>query len=351
MPFIDLLSDTLTLPTPAMREAMYKAEVGDSGRLGPDGRGEDPTVNRLEDRSAEVTGKEAALFFQSGTGANLAAILTHCGRGDTVACDPDLHVLRTEKAAFMDRFGGLKVAEYERDEAEMPDPASFAQACARPGVRLACIENTHNQAGGTCITLERTLELADIAKKHGMPVHLDGARLFNAAVALSVPVASLAAGADSVQFCLSKGLGAPVGSVVCGSKEFIAALRDTRKILGGVMRQAGILAAAGLVALDDTSHLAEDHENAKLLGAGLAAFPQFSITPVQTNIVMLDAAPGGKTGQWLEKKLLEYGVRAKDAGGSLVRLTVHRDLSRKDIETALAAFHKLVEENKADFTV
>ncbi len=342
---VDLRSDTLTLPTEAMREAAFRAEVGDDGRTNAKGRGEDKSVNALEDKGAELLGKEEGLFFPSGTFANFASVLTHCARGDSVAGDADLHLVRTEKAAFMDRFGGLKLVPYGRDSKEMPGLASFEKACAAPGVRLVCVENTHNFAGGACTSLQRMKECAGIARGKGLPIHLDGARLFNAALALGVKASDLAAQADSVQFCVSKGLGGPVGSLLCGSSNFIRAARETRKLLGGVMRQAGLVAAAGLVALNQgVDRLAEDHENAALLGKALAEFPQFRLVPVQTNIVMLNVMGCGKPAPWFEEQLKNYGVLAKAMGDEHLRFTTYRGVTRKDIETASEAFGKFMRE-------
>ena len=344
--YVDLRSDTLTMPTLSMREAARHADVGDDGRTDAAGRGEDPSINRLEDRGAELLGKEAALFFPSGTLANFTAVLTHCTRGDVVACDPDLHLVRTEKAAFMDRFGGLLQSHYTRDAEEMPDLESFRKACSAPGTKLACLENTHNYAGGTCTDLDRMRQLAAVAREKNLPVHLDGARLFNAALALGVPASALAACADSVQFCLSKGLGAPVGSLVCGSSAFIANVRETRKLLGGVMRQAGVVAAAGLVALETgIERLHEDHDNAKALGLGLGRFPGLRLVPVQTNIVMLNVAASGRQAAWFEKELKGYGVLAKAMGEEHLRFTLYRGITRQHVETAVTAFEAFMRDH------
>ena len=348
MPVVDLRSDTLTIPTEAMRAAMREAEVGDDGRVDAEGRGGDPTVNRLEDHAAELLGKEAALFCPSGTMANLVALATWCERGDAAALEPDLHVFRTEKSPFMEKFLGVQPVFYTRDAEGMPEVASFASACATPDVKLACVENSHNFGGGICVSLARQQALAVTARKAGIPVHMDGARLFNAAVALGVDAAHLAACADSVMFCLSKGLGAPFGSVLCGTREFIAKARQTRKLLGGGMRQAGIMAAAGLVALrTGIERLAEDHENARHLGAALAAYDEFVLTPVQSNIVMLDISASGRSSEWFEQQLAPLGLLAKGMGKDHLRLTTYSGVGRQDMARAIEAFERFMEENRA----
>ena len=348
MPVVDLRSDTLTVPTEAMRAAMREAEVGDDGRVDAEGRGGDPTVNRLEDHAAELLGKEAALFCPSGTMANLVALATWCERGDAAALEPDLHVFRTEKSPFMEKFMGVQPVFYTRDAEGMPEVASFASACATPGLKLACVENSHNFGGGICVSLARQQALAATARKAAVPVHMDGARLFNAAVALGVDAAHLAACADSVMFCLSKGLAAPFGSVLCGTREFIAKARQTRKLLGGGMRQAGIMAAAGLVALrTGIERLAEDHENARHLGAALAAYDEFVLTPVQSNIVMLDISASGRSSEWFEQKLAPLGLLAKGMGKDHLRLTTYNGVRRQDMARAIEAFERFMEENRA----
>lgn len=345
---VDLRSDTLTMPDKDMRNAAMVAEVGDDGRVDATGRGEDPSVNRLEDMAAALTGKEAALFFPSGTMANLAGVLTHCRRGDTVAVEKDLHLVCSEQAAFMDRFGGLIPSWYNRDGNDMPELASFAGACSARNVRLACLENTHNAAGGACVSLERMRELAAAARERNVPVHLDGARIFNAALALGVEAVDLASCADSVQFCLSKGLGAPVGSLLCGTRDFVAEARETRKLLGGGMRQAGMVAAPGMRALQvGIKRLHEDHENAQALGEGLSGFPGIRLMPVQTNIVMLDVSRSGKTALWFEERLAGYGVLGKAMGDARLRFTTYRGVTRGDVDKAVAAFRAFMRENAA----
>ncbi len=349
MPAIDLRSDTLTVPTEEMRNAMRDAEVGDDGRTDAAGRGGDPTVNRLEDYAAELLGKEAALFCPTGTMGNTIALATWCGRGDAAAVEPDLHVVRTEKAPFMERFFGIRPSPYVRDQSGMPEEASFAAACALPGVKVACVENSHNFGGGVCVSLERQQALAAAAKKFGVPVHMDGARLFNAAAFLKLEAKSLAECADSVMFCLSKGLSAPFGSMLCGTKAFVAQARETRKLLGGGMRQAGIMAAAGLVALrTGIGRLAEDNENARRLGAALAEYPQFALTPVQTNIVMLDVSATGKQSGWFERELAPLGLLAKGMGDKHLRLTTYRGVSGGDISSAIDIFRKFMDDKSRE---
>lgn len=350
MPVVDLRSDTLTVPTEAMRAAMREAEVGDDGRVDVEGRGGDPTVNRLEDHAAELLGKEAALFCPSGTMANLVALATWCDRGDAAALEPDLHVFRTEKSPFMEKFLGIQPVFYARDAEGMPEESSFASACAAQGVKLACVENSHNFGGGICVSLARQQALAAAARNASVPVHMDGARLFNAAVALGGDAAHLAACADSVMFCLSKGLGAPFGSVLCGTREFIAKARQTRKLLGGGMRQAGIMAAAGLVALrTGIERLAEDHENARHLGAALAAYDEFVLTPVQSNIVMLDISASGRSSEWFEQQLAPLGLLAKGMGRDHLRLTTYNGVGRQDMALAIEAFERFMEKNRTQW--
>ncbi len=342
MDCVDLRSDTLTTPTPEMRDAMRDAEVGDDGRSDERGRGGDPTVNRLEDMAAEMLGKEAALFCSSGTMGNMTAISTYCVRGDKVAVEPDLHVVRTEKAPFMDRYLGLVPISYARDSTGRPDAASFAQACSE-GVALACVENTHNYGGGICVNLERQQELYSAAQKTGVPVHMDGARIFNAARSLGVSVKKLADCADSVMFCLSKGLGAPFGSMLCGKRDFIIKARETKKLLGGGMRQAGVMAAAGIVALQTgVERLDQDHEKARKLGAALAQYSKCTLIPVESNIVMLDVSATGKSSVWFVKNLASYGLLGHAMGDKHLRLTTYRGVTTGDIDRAIAIFDKFI---------
>ena len=337
---IDLRSDTVTQPTPAMREAMAKAEVGD------DVFGEDPTVRRLEALAAELTGKEAAVFVASGTMGNLTCLLAHCARGDEAIVGSESHVLHYEVAGAAG-LGGIQLRPVANDEHGLLDLDALTatirgQNIHMPRTALVCLENTHNRCGGAVLTPEQTAEVAAIAHRHGASVHLDGARIFNAAVALGVPAADLAAEADSITFCLSKGLSAPVGSLVCGSAEFVARARKARKMLGGGMRQAGVIAAAGVVALETMiGRLAEDHENARVLAQGLAQVPGIRIDPerVQSNIVVFTVDDGAA----FQQRLRKAGVLTTAFGPTRVRMVTHHGIERADIDEALARVRRLAE--------
>lgn len=288
---IDFRSDTVTWPTPAMRRAMAEARVGD------DVYGEDPTVNELEARAAGLTGKEAGLLVSSGTQGNLVAILTHAGRGDEALVGRDAHTVSWE-AGGMAVLGGVVPQTLATDQMGRMDLVQLEAAIRPedphlPRTRLILLENSYGARAGAAIPPDYFAAVRAIADRHGLAVHLDGARLFNAAVALNVPAEAITRHVDSVTFCLSKGLGAPVGSVLCGSAAFIHEARRTRKLLGGGMRQAGVIAAAGLVALDEMiDRLAEDHANACLLAEGLATIPGILVSPgsVQTNMVFFGLA-------------------------------------------------------------
>lgn len=289
---IDFRSDTVTWPTPAMRQAMLMAEVGD------DVYGEDPTVNKLEALAAEMVGKEAALFVASGTMGNLAAILTHAGRGDEAILGQDAHIFCWE-AGGMAALGGVTPYPLPTDAVGRMDLAQI-EAAVRwddphcPRSRLILLENSYGAKNGAPVPLDYLAAVSQIAQRHGLATHLDGARLFNAAAALGVPAREIAQHVDSVSFCLSKGLCAPVGSLLCGSAAFVRQARRMRKILGGAMRQAGVLAAAGIVALTEmVDRLSQDHENADLLARGLASIPgiQLDLDRVHTNIIYFYLTP------------------------------------------------------------
>ncbi len=336
MKLIDLRSDTVTLPTPAMREAIYQAEVGD------DVFGEDPTVNQLEEMAAQRMGKEAALYVVSGTMGNLVALLTHCGRGDEFIVGHLAHTFLYE-AGGSAALGGI----HPRTLLNQPDGTlrlTDIEAAIRgenvhfPRSRLICLENTHNRCGGAALTPEYTQAVCQLAKRHGLAVHLDGARVFNAAVALGVDGEELVEGVDSVQFCLSKGLSAPVGSIICGDEEFIHEARRSRKIVGGGMRQAGIIAAAGIVALEQmVDRLAEDHANAHRLAEGLAEMPALALDldRVQTNIVIFELTSESLTPAELQARLDERGVKLLAIGGQRLRAVTHYGIEADDIEVAL----------------
>jgi threonine aldolase len=336
---IDLRSDTVTKPTPAMRRVMAEAEVGD------DVYGEDPTVNRLQEKAAEITGTEAALFVPSGTMGNQVAIAVHTRPGQEVIVEATSHIYNVEMAT-MARFSGVqpRVVFGERGvfSAEQVRQAIRPRLYYLAQTGLVCLENTHNAAGGRIWPLSGAREILEVAHAHGIPVHLDAARIFNASVATGIPVSELVRGFDSVMFCLSKGLGCPVGSLLCGSREFIEEARRVRKALGGGMRQAGILAAAGLYALEHhVERLAEDHENARILAQGLSEIPCLSVTPPETNIVMVEILRG-PTAAELAERLKRRGVLVAPAGAGTearkLRLVTHLDVSREDILRTIDLF-------------
>ncbi len=330
---IDLRSDTVTHPTPAMREAMASAEVGD------DVFGEDPTVGRLEEMAAELMGKEAAVFVPSGTMGNLASLLVHCQRGDEAIVGSEAHVLHYEGGGAA-ALGGIGLRTVPNDAHGMLDLDALeatirGQNIHFPHTALVCLENTHNRGGGGVLTPEETAAVARLAHGHDLAVHLDGARIFNAAVALGVPAATLTAEVDSVTFCFSKGLSAPVGSVICGTAGFVARARKARKMLGGGMRQVGVVAAAGIVALETmVDRLAEDHEHARLLAHGLGQTPGVHIDPasVQSNIVVFDVDDGPA----FQRRLRELGLLTTAFGPSRLRMVAHYGITRQDIDEALA---------------
>lgn len=341
---IDLRSDTVTKPTPAMREAMARAEVGD------DVFGDDPTVNRLQAVAAEMMGKEAAIFVPSGTMGNLAALLAHCERGQEALIGDESHIYHYE-AGGASALGGVVYHILPTTAAgELPldavagavRPAYDAHA-AQAGV--VCLENTHNRCGGVVVSLEYMAALKAWADEQHLPVHLDGARVFNAATALGVPVRAIAEHVTSIQFCLSKALGAPVGSMVAGSAEFIRKVHRIRKMVGGGMRQVGVLAAAGLIALTDMpKHLPADHANARMLAEGLAALPQIALdlASVQTNIIVFGLRDTALVPETLVAHAREHGVLLVPFKGR-VRAVTHHDVSAADCQTALQVIAALVQ--------
>ena len=343
MDIIDLRSDTITRPTPAMRKAMAEAEVGD------DVFKEDPTVNRLEEMAARRIGKPAALLVSSGTMGNLVSQLTHCGRGDETILGDQSHVFFYEQGGAS-ALGGIHprtlpneingtIALDKIEAAIRPDDVHFPQS------RLVILENTHNRCSGTPLPPVYTAEVGHLAKRHGLKLHIDGARIFNAAVALDMDAAQLVAPADSVTFCLSKGLAAPVGSVLCGDDAFIAQARRVRKSVGGGMRQAGIIAAAGIVALTEmVDRLAEDHANARALALGLAEFEGLRIDPeaIATNIVYFHVVKQGLDAPTMVAQLGAHGVRVLPTAKDQMRAVINYHVTAADVQRALAVFSRVM---------
>lgn len=341
---IDLRSDTVTKPTEVMRQAMARAEVGD------DVYGEDPTVNRLQERAAEIFEKEAALFVPTGSMGNQIAVKLHTHPGDEVIIEERGHIYNYEMGTPAVASGVMFRAVRSADGSghlkwEEIEPAlHIDQPYYSCPTGLICLENTHNFAGGSVMTAEHCADICERSHSKGIPVHLDGARIFNASVALDTPVAELARNCDSVQFCLSKALGAPVGSMLVGSRDFIKEARVWRKRFGGGMRQAGILAAAGLVALEDSpKRLHEDHINARRLAEGLAEIRgiKIDVERVVTNIVIFDITGTGMTSADICERLKERGILAIPFG-SAIRMVTHCDVSTKDIETALDRLREIL---------
>lgn len=344
---IDLRSDTVTQPTDAMREAMYRAEVGD------DVYGEDPTINRLQELAAEQTGKEAALFVPTGSMGNAIAQLIHAGRGQAVIVGDKSHIYLFE-AGGTSTLGGSPMRAVPTHANGMLDLAELTASIAdesdehEAATALICIENTHNACGGTVLSPEQIETVTSLAHSRNLAVHMDGARIFNAAAALKLPVSALVENVDSVMFCLSKGLSAPVGSILAGNTEFIRRARRARKLLGGGMRQAGIVAAAGIVALEDmVERLEEDHENCEQLAYGLADFPQVVINPEQvvTNILIFtlqnaqqEPCSDDEMNVFLERTR-EHGVLLGRMGKG-IRAVTHHGIEPQHIELALTGIKR-----------
>lgn len=341
---IDLRSDTVTKPTAEMREAMFRAEVGD------DVYGEDPTVNRLEELGASMVGKEAAVFVPSGTMGNQVSIVSHTQRGDEIIMEEMAHIFTYEVGAPA-VLAGVQIKTIRGTYGAM-DPEDVERAIRKPNIHfprtsLICIENTHNRSGGCVIPIQNMKAIYELAERYGAKVHLDGARVFNAAVALGVNVGEITRYCHSVQFCLSKGLSAPVGSLVAGSKEFVDRARKARKMLGGGMRQAGILAAAGIIALTKmVERLREDHENAKVLAEKLYGVPGLFIDmkTVQTNMVVVGTRELGVDGPEFVAALKKRGVLCNADLPYRVRLVTHREIGRADVEEAARIIAEVAEE-------
>ncbi len=343
---IDLRSDTVTLPSPAMREAIFTAELGD------DVYGEDPTVNRLQAQAAALVGKEAALLVPSGTMGNLTALLAHCQRGQQVLLGSECHIYHYEGGGAS-ALGGLAYCVIPNLPDGTLDPESLHKALdhdhydphlAIPGV--LCLENTHNRCGGRVLPPTYMAEVHALAQQRGLPVHLDGARMFNAAVALDVDIQAITQHVDTVQFCLSKGLAAPVGSILAGSHEFITRAYRIRKMLGGGMRQAGVIAAAGIVALQAmVARLHDDHRNAAMLAEGLATIPYIQLDPtsVETNIVIFTLhADAPHTAAELVAALHREGVLMGELGRGRIRAVTHYGIEPEHIQATLSAVRRVV---------
>lgn len=336
---VELRSDTFTQPTEAMRQAMADAEVGD------DVWDEDPTIHRLQARAAEMVGKESALFVPSGTMGNLCALLSHTQPGDEVILELDSHIFQNEVAGGA-VVGGLQLRPLDTADGRI-QPEQVRRAIREPDIHeprtgLLCLENTHNRKGGICLSARQTAAVCEVAHDAGFPVHLDGARVFNAAVALKVDVRDLTGPVDSVMFCLSKGLSAPVGSLLAGKEAFIERARRMRKMLGGGMRQAGVLAAAGLISLEQmVDRLADDHRNARRLAEGLQGLPGIDIdlAKVETNMVFGDCRPPLTARLFLER-CREVGVLLDIASASRWRMVTHRGVSEDDIDYAIDAVRR-----------
>ncbi|MEY7852116.1 low-specificity L-threonine aldolase [Natrarchaeobius sp. A-rgal3] len=330
---IDLRSDTVTKPDEAMREASRDAEVGD------DVYGEDPTVNALERRAAEAVGTEAALFVPTGTMGNQIAAHVHTEPGQEALVERESHVYKYELGGLA-RHAGLQVRPLDGGARGVPTPEQVESEYVeedlhRPGTGLLCLENTHNAKGGVAIALEAIEAVAEAARERDVPVHLDGARVFNAAVALDVPVTEITRHVNSVMFCLSKGLGAPVGSMLAGGEAFVERARRARKLFGGGMRQVGIVAAPGLRALENVDDLETDHENARVLADGLAGVDGFDVQEPETNIVLVGVSASGLEPDAVLERLRERNVLATPFGPTTIRFCTHRNVSRDDIERAI----------------
>ena len=344
MKIIDLYSDTKTLPTEEMRRAMYDAVVGD------DVAGEDPSVNDLEELAARMLGKESALFTPSGIMSNLIAVLTHTHHGDEILLGSESHIFWYEVGGSSTI--GSVIMHTIPNEPDGRIELSVIEKSIRPKnihfppTTLLCLENTHNRCGGTVLTPKYTADASRLAHKYGLKVHLDGARIFNAAVALNIPVNEFANNVDSICFCISKNLSAPVGSLLCGSRGFVEKARKWRRMLGGGMRQAGVIAAAGIVALERMiDRLAEDHANAKYLAYGLANVPGITIQPesIQTNIVIFKPPASIPIPEFINQ-MTQRGVRFSILDSQRVRAITHRMISKNDIDEALSKIDSYIKD-------
>jgi threonine aldolase len=333
---IDLRSDTVTHPTEEMREAMHRAELGDDSREG------DPTVRRLEKAAAAITGKDDALFVASGTMSNLVALLAHTGRGGEVLLDAESHIMRSEMGGIASLAGlfyrTIRSTRGAPDLAEIHERLGEKLSANKLATALVCVETTHNSAGGAVLPLDYLARLRALTHEKQVPVHIDGARLFNAAVALGVPAGEIARHGDSIGFCVSKGLSAPFGSVLCGSAAFIERARAYRRMVGGGMRQAGIMAAAGIVALEKmVDRLADDHRRAKRLAEGIHAIDPRLADPrlVETNIVMIEVGHTGADAKTWMSALADAGLKSGAWSRTSLRLVTHRHIGDAEVDQAL----------------
>lgn len=338
---IDLRSDTVTRPSDAMRDAARDADVGD------DVYGDDPTVNELERRAADLVGTEDALYVPTGTMGNQIAARVHTDRGQEILVDEQAHVVKWELGGLA-QLSGLQVRTVDCGERAVPTPEQVRESIVvedlhRPGTGLLSLENTHNSRGGVAVPVDRVAAAADAARDRDVPVHLDGARVFNAAIALDVDPSALVEPVDSVMFCLSKGLGAPVGSMLAGPEEFISRARRTRKLFGGGMRQAGLIAAPGLLALDNADRLADDHANARALADGLSEISGLSVPDPDTNIVVVDSADAGLTADEFASACVDAGVGCGAFGEYTTRFCTNWDISRDDVVEAVDRIAGVVE--------
>lgn len=338
---IDLRSDTLTQPTKRMREAIFQATVGD------DVYGEDPTINRLEEIAAEMLGKESAVFVTSGTQGNQLAVLAYCSPGDEVIVESESHIFYYEGGAIS-ALAGVQPRPVQGIKGAM-NPSAVKSAIRSedihfPDTSLICLENTHNRSGGSVVSIENMSAIYDIAQNAGIPVHIDGARLFNAAVASNKKVTDFTQYCDSVQICLSKGLGSPVGSLLAGKKEVIQKARKWRKRLGGGMRQAGFLAASGIISLTEmVDRLREDHEKALRLAEAIEEIKGLTlVNRPDTNIVLINIENTNQTNDEFLENLKREGLLAVSFGEGQIRLTTHYDVSFQDIEQAISALKKVI---------
>lgn len=342
---VDLRSDTISMPTEEMLKTIIGAKLGDDGRSDAEGRGEDITANNLEDLAARLTGKEAAVLFPSGTMGNTAAILTRCKPGDKVMVDEMQHIYLSEKVVFDPSIGQLIPAVYRLNENHVPDLEDMERIMKQEDIALLCVENSHNFSGGICAEPEHMKQMYELAKRHHLPVHMDGARLFHAAAALDVPVSEICRYTDTVMFCISKGLGAPIGSLVCGDRETMKAIREKRKLLGGAMRQAGVIAAPGIYALThNVEGLKNDNENAAYAAEKLRTLTRTRVQEkVMSNIVMLEVSGTGLSPKEYCDKAAKLGLLIRPVLSDRVRLVFYRDIDRNATEEAVEIIRKLDE--------